>query len=98
MARCENIKRGNNGIGSGYNILYYWNSNSKKGRRIIMARAYISVESVRVFANEGMAEIEGFDPAELIAEVGAREILENIDYSDIMEYITELQKEDAVDE
>lgn len=62
-----------------------------------MANMNIYAESVYSHS-DGPVTISGFDIAELVAEIGGWQLLEHIDYSEILEYVAEIQEEEAAGE
>jgi len=52
----------------------------------------ISVEKVNVDIENGVAIITGVDISELIEEIGAEYILDNMEYLDITDYVTEQEQ------
>lgn len=55
----------------------------------------LSVEHVNVDLEMGTVIITGYDVADIISEIGVEELLKEMDYPDIMEYVTEVENEKA---
>lgn len=58
----------------------------------------ISAEKVNVNIEDGTVILTGVDLAELISEVGYVSFLQEIDYSDIVEYVAETERDKADEE
>ena len=58
----------------------------------------ISAEKVNVNIEDGTVILTGVDLAELISEVGYVSFLQEIDYSDIVEYVAEIERDKADEE
>jgi len=55
----------------------------------------LNVEKVNVDLEMGTVIITGYDIQDIISEIGAVEILKEIDYSDVFDYVMEVEKEKA---
>ena len=55
----------------------------------------LQVENVNVDIKTGTVIVAGFDTSEIITELGAVELLDAMDYSDIMDYVVAVEKEKA---
>ena len=53
----------------------------------------LAVEKVNVDLERGTVIITGYDVDEIVSEVGATELLKSMDYSDILEYIDDVEEE-----
>ena len=53
----------------------------------------LAVEKVNVDLERGTVIITGFDVDEIVSEVGATELLKSIDYSDILDYVNDVEEE-----
>ena len=58
----------------------------------------ISAERVNVNIEEGTVIITGVDLIDIVSEVGSEEMLQSIDYSDIVEYVAQVERDKADDE
>lgn len=41
----------------------------------------------------GLATITGFDPSQIVSEIGATELLDHMEYSDIVEWMAQKEQE-----
>ena len=53
----------------------------------------LAVEKVNVDLERGTVIITGYDVDEIVSEVGATELLKSIDYSDILDYVNDVEEE-----
>lgn len=58
----------------------------------------ISVDKVNIDLEMGTAIITGYDINEIISEIGLENILEAIDYSDVIRYVERVDQENADDD
>ena len=63
-----------------------------------MSSFEISPEKVNVNVEEGTVILTGVDLGEIVGEVGSEEMLQAIDYSDIVEYVAQCEQDKADDE
>lgn len=63
-----------------------------------MSSFEISPEKVNVNVEEGTIILTGVDLGEIVGEVGSEEMLQAIDYSDIVEYVAQCEQDKADDE
>lgn len=57
----------------------------------------LSAEKVNVNIEEGTVIITGYDIDEIVAEVGTKELLEAMDYSDVMQFVTDAERDKKED-
>lgn len=55
----------------------------------------LQAEQVNVNIERGTVIITGYDIDEIISEIGTETLLQSMDYSDIMEYVTEVENDKA---
>ena len=53
----------------------------------------LSVEKVNVDVERGTVIITGYDVDEIVSEVGATDLLKSMDYSDILDYVNDVEEE-----
>lgn len=58
----------------------------------------LTVTKVNVDLETGTVILTGFDTSEIITEVGATELLNAMDYSDVMDYVVQTEKDKADEE
>lgn len=58
----------------------------------------LSVTKANVNLEDGTVIITGYDVADIISEVGTEELLRQMDYSDILDFVAEVEKEKADEE
>ena len=55
----------------------------------------LSVEKANVDLEMGTVILTGVDVGEIVSEIGTEELLNAMDYSDIVEYVAEIEKDKA---
>ena len=58
----------------------------------------LSVTKANVNIEDGTVIITGYDVADVISEIGTEELLKQMDYSDILDFVAEVEKEKADEE
>lgn len=58
----------------------------------------LSVTKANVNVEDGTVIITGYDVADVISEIGTEELLKQMDYSDILDFVAEVEKEKADEE
>ena len=58
----------------------------------------LSVTKANVNVEDGTVTITGYDVADVISEIGTEELLKQMDYSDILDFVAEVEKEKADEE
>lgn len=58
----------------------------------------LSVSKANVNLEEGTVIITGYDIADVISEIGAAELLKEMDYSDILDFISEVEEDKAAED
>ena len=53
----------------------------------------LTVEKVNVDLEMGTVIITGYDVSDIISEVGTEELLQAMDYSDIVDYVNDVEEE-----
>ena len=63
-----------------------------------MVSIEISAEKVNVDVERGTVILTGLDVSEIISEVGKEEILSDMDYEDIVQYVARIEQEKKDDQ
>ena len=63
-----------------------------------MSSIEISADKLNVNLENGTVILTGIEASEIVTEVGATELLNAMDYSDIMDYVVQTEKDKADEE
>jgi len=58
-----------------------------------MSSLELTVEKANVDLELGTVILTGVDTSEIVSEIGTEELLNAMDYSDVMEYVTQVEKD-----